>query len=289
MRAIILLLAAALCCGSARAAVPHEINYQGYLTDPGGAPVNATVQMVFSLYDTATGGTALHSETQSVAVANGVFGVRIGAQPGQPLALPFDIPYWLGVTVEADAEMAPRQALAAAPYAIRAASAETATRLETSRAINGVPFDGTADIARPDFACAAGTFITGFSAGNPVCSALPDIIFLQGFATLIQSFTSLDLDTAGFNNDFTNTTLGGEAGYDGFAVFAPLVLHAAVGVPKKSDCLAVPIYPPRDNFNFPPFVPTNFYCVKTDQGRYGYVQIASATPAAVTINWTLWQ
>ena len=61
MRAIILLLAAALCCGSAHAAVPHEINYQGYLTDPGGAPVNATVQMVFSLYDTATGGTALHS------------------------------------------------------------------------------------------------------------------------------------------------------------------------------------------------------------------------------------
>ena len=29
MRAIILLLSAALCCGSAQALVPHQINYQG--------------------------------------------------------------------------------------------------------------------------------------------------------------------------------------------------------------------------------------------------------------------
>ena len=289
MRAIVLLLAAALCCGGAQAAVPHEINYQGYLTTPGGAPVNATVQMVFSLYAAATGGTALHSETQGVAVASGVFNVRIEAQPGQPLALPFDVPYWLGVKVEMDAEMEPRQALAAAPYSIRAAGAEVATRLATARAINGVPFDGTADITRPDFACAAGTYITGFSAGNPVCSALPDIIFLQGFATLIESYKSLDMDTAGFNTDFFNVGVGGEVGYDGGFVFAPLVLHAAVGVPRKSDCQAVPGYPPRSAFNFPPFTPTNFYCVLTDQGRYGYVQIASATPAGVTINWTVWQ
>ena len=43
MRAIVLLLTAALCCGSASALVPHEINYQGYLTNPGGTPLNTTV------------------------------------------------------------------------------------------------------------------------------------------------------------------------------------------------------------------------------------------------------
>lgn len=38
MKAIVLFLVAALCCGSIHAAVPHQINYQGYLTSPGGAP-----------------------------------------------------------------------------------------------------------------------------------------------------------------------------------------------------------------------------------------------------------
>ncbi|MBK9609132.1 MAG: hypothetical protein IPO58_22930 [Betaproteobacteria bacterium] len=124
MRAIVLMLAAALCCGSVHAAVPRQINYQGYLTSPGGAPVNATVQMVLKLYDVAAAGTALHSETQSVVVANGVFNVLLGAQPANLLVLPFDVPYWLGVKVEADAEMAPRQPVAANAYAIRAASTE---------------------------------------------------------------------------------------------------------------------------------------------------------------------
>ncbi len=49
MRAIVRLLAAALCCGGVYAAVPHKINYQGFLTNPGGTPVNTTVSMTFKL------------------------------------------------------------------------------------------------------------------------------------------------------------------------------------------------------------------------------------------------
>ena len=40
-------------------AVPGTINYQGYMTNSSGTPINATVQMVFSLYTTATGVSAL--------------------------------------------------------------------------------------------------------------------------------------------------------------------------------------------------------------------------------------
>jgi hypothetical protein len=58
MKAIVLLLAAVLCCVSAHAAVPHEINYQGYLTTPGGAPITASVTMVFKLYTAPMGGAA---------------------------------------------------------------------------------------------------------------------------------------------------------------------------------------------------------------------------------------
>ena len=114
MRAIVLLLVAALCCGSVHAAVPHQINYQGMLTNPGGTPVNATVSMVLNLYNVDTGGAALYTETQSVVVANGVFNVLIGSVT--PLPLPFDVQYWLGVKVGTDAEMTPRQPVAATGY-----------------------------------------------------------------------------------------------------------------------------------------------------------------------------
>lgn len=165
MRTISLLLAAALFCGGVDAAVPHQINYQGYLTAAGGTPVNATVSMVLNLYNAGTGGAALYTEMQTVTVTNGVFNVAIGAVT--PLPLPFDVPYWLGVTVGADAEMTPRLPIAASAYAIRAASTESlaagatipasqitgaigsATKLATARTINGVAFDGTADIAVP--------------------------------------------------------------------------------------------------------------------------------------------
>ena len=36
------------------AAIPYTINYQGYLTDAMGSPVNGTVSMTFSLYTVAS-------------------------------------------------------------------------------------------------------------------------------------------------------------------------------------------------------------------------------------------
>jgi hypothetical protein len=123
MRVFILLLAAALSCANVHAAVPQTLNYQGYLTSSGGTPVNATVAMVLKLYTASSGGMAFYGETQSVVVSNGVFDVVIGSVT--PLALPFDVPYYLGVSVGSDAEMTPRWLVTASPYARRAAAAET--------------------------------------------------------------------------------------------------------------------------------------------------------------------
>lgn len=124
MRAMILLLAAALWCGGVHAAVPNTINYQGYLTNSAGTPVDGAVVMTFRLYGSASGGSALWTETQlSVTVANGVFSTALGAAIPLP-PLPFDVPYWLTVAINADPEMSPRQAVRASPYAIRAANAD---------------------------------------------------------------------------------------------------------------------------------------------------------------------
>ena len=112
------------------AAPPQTLNYQGYLTNPGGTPVNTQVMMTFRLYNAAIGGTALYTETQpSVNVTNGGFNVLIGTGTGGPISLPFDVPYWLSVSVNSDAEMSPRQPLASSAYAFRAASLDTAATI----------------------------------------------------------------------------------------------------------------------------------------------------------------
>jgi len=112
-------LVCALGFASAHAQVPKTINYQGYLTTPSGAAVNGNVQMVFKIYDVATGGSALHTETQTVTVTNGIFNVRLGTSP--LLGLPFTTPYFLGVIVAPDTdEMEPRRPFTSAPYAVTA-------------------------------------------------------------------------------------------------------------------------------------------------------------------------
>ncbi len=95
----------------------------------------------------------LHTETQSVTVTNGVFDVVLGTTA--TLNAPFDIPYFLGVTVAPDvAEMTPRQPVAASAYAIRSATTE-------ALAANGTN-------------CAAGQFAAGVDAqGNAEGCALP--------------------------------------------------------------------------------------------------------------------
>lgn len=90
------------------AQVPKSMNYQGYLTDVAGNPINDSVQMTFVLYDAATGVTALWQETQSVQCQQGYYNVILG-QPGNPINLPGPKQYYLGVKVGMDAELTPRQ------------------------------------------------------------------------------------------------------------------------------------------------------------------------------------
>ena len=68
-------------------AVPPEINYQGYLRDVDGNPINGPVKMTFSIYDVTSGGTALWTETHTdVDVTDGVYSVVLGSA-GNPLDL----------------------------------------------------------------------------------------------------------------------------------------------------------------------------------------------------------
>ena len=112
-------------------AQPGMINYQGKLTDDAGVPVTATVSIVFSIYDVATGGTALWTETQSlVNIQDGIYNVLLGSTTVIPEAVFDGNDRWLGVKVGADSEMSPRQRIASVAYAMRAGSAEQADKVD---------------------------------------------------------------------------------------------------------------------------------------------------------------
>jgi hypothetical protein len=59
-----------------------------------------------------------------LSVEDGVFSAVLGNTT--PMALPFDVPYWLGISVEGETELTPRVELTSAPYASRAAVADWA-------------------------------------------------------------------------------------------------------------------------------------------------------------------
>lgn len=178
-----------LCCATTQAAVPQTINYQGYLTSPSGAPVNTTLQMVFSLYPAATGSTAVHTETQNVVLSNGIYNVVLGAATA--LTAPFDAPYWLGVQVGADAEMTPRQPLTSSPYAI------TAQKIAPG---------GNIVLTNPSTATAGnimkggGSFIHNFGPSNVFVGELAGNFTMSGSFNSVLGANALQNNTFGFDN-----------------------------------------------------------------------------------------
>lgn len=112
--------------------VPQQINYQGYLTDSGGSPLNATPTMDFDIYDAATGGTFMWGESQTVNVVNGNYSIEIGQDPVNnpfPVNL-FEGSRYLELTVNGE-PLSPRLHLTCSPFAMKAADADS---LEGQRA-----------------------------------------------------------------------------------------------------------------------------------------------------------
>jgi hypothetical protein len=112
------------------AAAPDTLGYQGRLTQNGVA-VTGTVSVVFSLYASASGGTALWTETQpSVTVVGGLYSAILGQTT--PLPSIFTQRLWIGVKVGTDAEMTPRQELTSTPYSHQAKRADSAALADSA-------------------------------------------------------------------------------------------------------------------------------------------------------------
>ena len=102
---------------SLQAQVPRTISFQGLLTNPDGSSLpDGQVSLDFMLYESETGGTAIWTETQQTNTKNGIFSVNLGKVT--PLTPAFDKPYWVGIKVNGNSELAPRIALTASPYSL---------------------------------------------------------------------------------------------------------------------------------------------------------------------------
>ena len=125
--------------GVARAATtpPNLVSYQGRVLNANGVPVtDASLSIVFKLYDASSGGTCLWSNSSSscatstartVTLSSGLFSENLGdTAHATPYAAIADTVFsdnaavYLGITIGSDSEMTPRKRMTAAPYALNA-------------------------------------------------------------------------------------------------------------------------------------------------------------------------
>jgi hypothetical protein len=125
--AFMVILSLVLLSTAALADVPGLMNYQGTLTDDEGVALDTTVSMTFSIYTDSTGGSIVWTETQlSIVVDRGLFNVLLGRVNPLTDVIFGSSSRWLGVQVESDPELEPRQRIASVGYSFRAAESDTA-------------------------------------------------------------------------------------------------------------------------------------------------------------------
>ncbi len=117
-----LLALAALLAPTLASAVPPLLEHQGRLLDSVGTPIEGSHTLTFRLYTTDVGGTAFWSEQQTVPMADGYFGAKIGN--GLDVNSLDVTAVWIGVEVDLSGEMGGRQRLTSVPYALMADVAE---------------------------------------------------------------------------------------------------------------------------------------------------------------------
>jgi len=213
-------------------AVPQTINFQGILKDSAGKPINGTVNLTFSIYDSVSGGTARWSEVQNgVTVEAGIYSVQLGSVNPIDYSIFDGSTKYLGVKV-GDEELTPRLPMISVPYAFRAASAEVATNANyatlsgtasSAATVNNIPASTTPTanaLLALDGNKQLKTSISAEAQGNPFALFVNGKIGVAGACygsgTIISGNTD---DTKVDSNSLTASSivfvsLGVKAGYD---------------------------------------------------------------------------
>lgn len=149
-------------------------SHQGRLLDENGNPVaDGNYDVEYRIFQTDTGGTPAYTESQSVAVEDGLFTTSIG-MTGYITPTIFAQPTWLEISIDGET-LAPRQQMQGAPYAFSMASGSVVQGTETlDRTYAGQPNTGAAlAVVNNDGSATGGN---GLLAMNFAASAAPETV-----------------------------------------------------------------------------------------------------------------
>ncbi len=123
-------------------------NY-GFFVDADGVPLDGDYAVTFSLYTAATDGTALWTETQTVAFDNGLYNTTLGASDSNllPDDLADNTALYLGIKIADDAEATPRVAYSSTPWAKLAEVADRATLADVATVAQSLNSSGATSLA----------------------------------------------------------------------------------------------------------------------------------------------
>jgi hypothetical protein len=117
---------------------PVLLKEQGHLLDRHGMIVTGKVTLTFALYFTPVGGRPLWQERHTLTPVNGAFSIMLGEARAFPPAVFDGGPLYLGVRLNGDAEVTPREELAGISPALIAG---------TSSRPSSPPFEGITPVA----------------------------------------------------------------------------------------------------------------------------------------------
>ncbi len=126
----------------AASGIPDNLGYQGRLKDNSGLALDGNFDFIFKLYDTASGGTPLWTETKSdVKVEAGYFSVNLGESVPFSGSVDFTRPLWLEVYVaphgQTPEKTEPRIAINSVAFALSARAIENLPSEPTTNLYGG--------------------------------------------------------------------------------------------------------------------------------------------------------
>jgi parallel beta-helix repeat protein len=205
--------------------INHQINFQGKLVNSDGTNVtDGNYSVVFSIYNVASAGTAIWTETQTVTTSSGIFQVNLGSVTALPGSIDFNTNnIYLGIKVGSDAEMTPRIQFTAVPQAFNSEKVGGLTSSQLGQLAANQTFTGT-NLFQP---AASTTALQVSNASNAVF-------------TVDTSGNNVVIGTAGAQNAtlvFAQSTSTGTVGITAGASTASYTLTLPTVAPTTGQCL----------------------------------------------------
>jgi microcystin-dependent protein len=172
----------ALALSAAAAPVAWPLPFQGVATDSTGRPKpDGSASVAFQLFDAASGGNSVWSETDTVSLKKGLFSLQLGTKQVLPLNLLGRKDLWLQVAFGGESPVSPRIAMGRnveAWYAHAASTADHATSADTASYVKVA--DSSRAARRSDTALYAAKSAFGLAVQAPLAlSASNDTLKLK--------------------------------------------------------------------------------------------------------------